>query len=277
MVVEGRFQRTRRDLATRRESYFLRILGLAAALFLIAAGLWLDQPGLLVFGLALFVLALLLLGAQLWVVHRLYDTGGVDTSKAIYRMSQTRPTDKLLSVDLGIHDSALIVARSLTSGRLHVVDVYNPQMVPHAWLARVRRRRLHTPLDPRISWYSGSVNLLPLPDHSVRAVFLDQVLSDLVQEGDRHALLQEVRRVLEPNGRLLIAELADSWPNRLRIGPGGVQVEPAAYWTELLTAAGLQLTKQTELDGLMLCLRADKISPYAGRQLTLGLAFESGA
>jgi ubiquinone/menaquinone biosynthesis C-methylase UbiE len=273
MGIQNRFPGTTRDLLTRREAYFLRYLAFALALLMVGYGLWQGLPGIVVIGLAFLTLSALLLGLQFWTAHRLYDFSGLQTSGHLFEMSQARPGDKLLTIDLGSHEGARLISKHLTNGKLFVVDLYNPQQTPNPAVARARRTTSQTASDPRIIWYNGSVNLLPLPDHSVRAVFLQEVLSEFVQEGDRKALLQEVVRVLEPNGRVVLAELTDAWPNRLRGGFGSPQIKPSSYWTNLLTASGLQMTREDVLQDLMLCLRADKISPYSGRQLALGLAF----
>ena len=275
MGVQNRFPGTTNDLLTRREAYLLRYLAFALALLVLGFGLWQNLPAVVVIGLALLILSALLLTLQFWTAHRLYDFSGIQTSEHLFEMSQARPGDKLLAIDLGSHDAAQLISKHLTNGKLFVVDLYNPQQTPNPAVARARRTTHQTFNDPRIVWYTGGVNLLPLPDNSVRAVFLQEVLAEFVQEGDRKALLQEVLRVLEPNGCVLLAELTDAWPNRLRGGSGSSQIKSSSYWMALLTETGLQISREDVLQDLMLCLRADKISPYSGRQLALDLAFQA--
>lgn len=257
-----------RDVSVQREGYLLRYTAVVLALALLGYGLWRSEPPLLGAGLLLLLLTAVLLGLQIWSGRRL-ALARAQTTPNLQQLSRLRPIDRLLSVDLGDHELAHLLARELTTGRLTVVDIYNPHQAPRPATARARQVQPRPANDPRLVWYNGSVNLLPLPDHSVRIVFLNEVLSDLAQEGDRRALLREVARVLEPNGCVVLAELADTWPLRLRAFPGGAATRPSGYWRALLQEAGLQITLEPAGDGLIYYLRADKVAPYAGLQLAL--------
>jgi ubiquinone/menaquinone biosynthesis C-methylase UbiE len=154
-----------------------------------------------------------------------------------------------------------------------VIDVYNPQWNASAALrnGRQRVRARHLAADPRLEWLDGEVRLLPLPDDSVAAVFLNQILSEFWQPEDRQTLLRELFRILEPEGRVLVAERVRSRTNLLVMGPAVWQLPPADYWRELLTVAGFSLRQEKDIQGLIHCFRADKPSPTAGLQLPLDL------
>ena len=256
------------DVSAQREGYLLRYTAVALALALLGYGLWQGNAPLAATGVLLLLLAAVLLGLQVWVGGRL-ALARTQTPRTLRLLSQVRPIDRLLSAGLGDHSAALLLSSGLTTGRLTLVDIYNPEQAPRAGVTRLRAAAPRPPTDPRLVWYNGSVNLLPLPDGSVRVAVLDQVLSELVHEGDRDALLREVARVLEPNGRLLLVELADGWPLRLRAFPGGPRTEPLAYWQELLQRAGLRPIQEEAGQGLLVYLRADKVSAYGGYQLPL--------
>lgn len=256
---------------SRRADTLLILLGLGGGVLLLGFGLRDGQTLLTAAGLFLLLLNVLWIALQGRTTQRVEGQAGQQARERLVQLSGARPIDKVASVDLGRHDLAGIVSRHLTSGRLFIVDVFNPGLAPQAPPARTASRTTPTAGDPRIVWYNGSVDLLPLPDRSVRAVFLDQVLSQLEQEGDRQALLREVARVLEPNGRLLLAEPVDSWPMRVAALTSGARPQSRAYWVKLLGGAELEVTHTEEVAGLLLCLGADKVSRYAGRQLALDL------
>jgi ubiquinone/menaquinone biosynthesis C-methylase UbiE len=203
----------------------------------------------------------------------LYDSGGLQTTEVLFNMSQVQATDPIACIDLGLRQQAIILSRHLTTGQITVIDVYNPQLTAAAGLARARKQAPSAQIDPRLIWYDGSINLLPMPDRSVTAVFLPQILSEFSQHGDRQTILREARRILEPNGRLLLAEQNASWLNWLRLGPGTSKLQPVRYWRDLLIEAGFELRRQEDLQGLIHCLRADVPSPYAGQQLALALSY----
>jgi SAM-dependent methyltransferase len=273
MIDNGRFQGTTRHIYAQWPGYLLRYGGLVLALLMIGSGLVLGRQLLLALGLVLLMAGLLLLWAALWTAHKLYDTSGLQTTEVLFNLSQVQATDPIACIDLGLRQQAIILSRHLTTGQITVIDVYNPQLAAAAGLARARHQAPAAQTDPRLIWYDGSINLLPMPDKSVTAVFLPQILSEFSQHGDRQAILREVRRILKPNGRLLLAEQTASWLNWLRVGPGTSKLQPAEYWHNLLLEADFELRRQEDLQGLMLCLRADVPSPYAGQQLPLALTY----
>ncbi|MGB5058289.1 MAG: hypothetical protein WBO48_06340, partial [Candidatus Promineifilaceae bacterium] len=101
--------------------------------------------------------------------------------------------------------------------------------------------------------------------------FLCQVVSEFWQQGDRAALLQEINRILTPNGRILLAERVRSQTNWLVMGPGAVNLQSAEQWRDLLREAGFIVQKEQDLQGLIHCFRADKPTPAQARQLSLNL------
>jgi SAM-dependent methyltransferase len=134
------------------------------------------------------------------------------------------------------------------------------------------RSRMPQPLpDPRISWQTGSIDLLPLPDKSVTAVILCQVAAEFWQEGDQLKLLAEIYRILSENGRLLVAEQVRSRTNSLIMGPSILKLAPVEQWRALLEKAGFRVRSEKDLQGIIRCFRADKPTYTEAQQLTLGL------
>lgn len=273
MNESDQFQGTARHVYAQWPGYLLRYGGLILALLMTGAGLGMGLQVLTALGILLLAAVFFLMLAALWTAHRLYDADGLQVNDLLFALSQAPPTDNFANIDLGLRQQAILLSSHLTTGQITVIDVYNPQLATSAALARARQQAPSAKQDPRLTWYDGQINLLPLPDNSVTAVFMFQVLSEFGQEGDRQSLLREVRRILEPNGRLLIAEQTASWLNWLLVGTNTANLLPAEYWHDLLLSAGLDVYRQDNIQGLINCFRADKPSPFAGRQLSLQLQY----
>jgi hypothetical protein len=199
-----------------------------------------------------------------------------DIVETPYKLSQTRSSDNLATIDLGRRWPAITITHHLTSGRMVVIDIYNPQLTPAKSLLRTRQKRdPTTPSDPRLTWYDSNLDLLPLPDRTVRAVFLYHILSEISQKGDQVTLLKEIARILEPDGRLLIAEYAYTGVNRLRSGLGFIHARPHEYWRSLLEETGFKFQRAQTIQGVTVCMRVDKPSPYAGTQMSFDLDFQA--
>ncbi len=268
-----RFQGTARHLYAQWPGYLLRYGGLILAFLMISAGLVLGWQVLVALGIVLLAAVFFLMLAALWTANRLYDADGIQVNDLLFAMSQAQPTDNFANIDLGLRQQAILLSSHLTTGKITVIDVYNPQLATGAGLARARRQAPSAKQDPRLTWYDGQINLLPMPDSSVTAVFMFQVLSEFGQEGDRQTILREIRRILKPDGRLLIAEQTASWLNWLLVGSSTSNLQPVEYWYDLLLDAGFDIYRQENIQGLINCLRADKPSPFAGRQLPLQMKF----
>lgn len=59
--------------------------------------------------------------------------------------------------------------------------------------------------------------------------------------------------------------------NWLTLAPGITRMQPADDWQALLEKAGFEIRRKEDLQGLISCWRADKPSPYAGKQLAFNL------
>ncbi len=273
MSESDRYRSTALLMYAQWPGYLLRYGGLILAFVMIAAGLILGWQMLTAIGIILLTAVFFLMVAALWTANRLFVADSEQVNELLFAMSQAQATDYLANIDFGLRQQAMQLSRKLTTGKITVIDVYNPQLTTDSSLARARRLAPPAKKDPRLTWYDGQFNLLPLPDGSVEAVFMFQILSEFNQEGDRQALLREVQRILKPNGRLLVAEKTASWLNWLLAGTSTAGLQPVEYWRNLLTQAGFDILRQEEIQGLINCLRADKPSPYAGKQLPLQLKF----
>lgn len=252
-------------------AYAWRYGGIVMALLLAGMSLWRNWLGLVFLATALLLFVTYTLIAGIWGAQRLYGATGLHPNKTLLMLSQINANDAVACIDLGLKQQALAIAAQLVSGKLYVLDIYNPQWNTGKSLQRARGYAPITVTDPRITWYDSPLNLLPLPNNSVTAVFLPQILSEFNQHGDRETLLREIRRILKPNGRLLFSERMTTHTNWLTLAPGITRMQSADYWQALLEKVGFEMRREEDLQGLISCWRADKPSPYAGRQLAFDL------
>jgi SAM-dependent methyltransferase len=221
------------------------------------------------FGLALMIVAGYFAVASLWVAHRQY--GNEDILALFFSQGRIEPVEDVAYLDLGLRAWPAAFSRRMTLGHVIVIDVYNPQVTPSPALFRARRRAPRPVPDPRLSWRDGSLSLLPLPDDSSGVVILHEVASEFAQSGDRNRLLREVRRILAPGGRLLLAERVRTPTTILATGPASWGLRPAAEWGGWLRAAGLHLSSESLLHDIVYCACATKPVETLPHQLRLDL------
>lgn len=271
-----RWQGTSQYIADRSSFFALLYGGIILCLLVIGLSTIFGWPAYIPLALAIMLVLGYYLVAHLWAVHEITDRPGQRPIEILQTMSRLKPADEVVCIDLGLRDTAVALAQQLTTGKVYVIDVYNPQWNLSAALQRGRLRvRSHPPAaDPRLEWLDGEIRLLPLPDESVSAVFLNQILSEFWQSEDREILLKESFRILQPGGRLLLAERVRSRINLLVLGPMAWELETADHWRDLLSQAGFTLRQEKDIQGLIHYFSAEKAVAADTLQLPLGLKLD---
>jgi ubiquinone/menaquinone biosynthesis C-methylase UbiE len=120
------------------------------------------------------------------------------TRARLRRVLDPRPGERVLEVGPGTGYYSLPLAEWLgPDGRLELFDLQQ-EMLDHT-LGQAG------PLAERMGATQGDATSLPYPDATFDAALLVTVLGEIP---DREAALRELRRVLKPEGRLVIGELA---------------------------------------------------------------------
>lgn len=189
----------------------------------------------------------------------------------LFELGRIKPTDRVIQIDVGRRDAGIFLSRRLTTGKISVIDLYNPQLTPDPSLQRARQRLLHPRSDPRLAWIDSTLDLIPLPDNSVPAIILVDTLNQFLQQGDRRRLLAEAYRILVPGGCLLLSERTRTVTNWLVLGPAANRLPEATYWREILQEAGFHIQHQDLRHDVTICFRANKPATAPEYQLTFKL------
>ena len=130
------------------------------------------------------------------VVHRVFGVGGLHQ----LMIGLADPDPGMRVVDIGCGTGNLLVALGRQRSGLDLAGLDPDERA----LARARRRSRRARLT--VDWQRGFAQELPYPDRSVDRVFSSLMLHHL-DDASKDELLAEVRRVLRPNGVLVLADL----------------------------------------------------------------------
>ena len=144
------------------------------------------------------------------MAHRLYDMFMFETSQetweAALALLHPSPGEQVLDVGTGTGRLAIALGDQVgDEGKVFGVDI-SPAM-----LRQARRQVARTPISDRIDLRLGDIRALPFADGSLDGAVVSLVLELLPPEGTS-AALAELRRVVRPGGRIVLAALAEEMP-----------------------------------------------------------------
>ncbi|MEM9773260.1 MAG: methyltransferase domain-containing protein [Chloroflexota bacterium] len=179
---------------------------LGLSIFFFAAGRLQNNLGWLVLGISIVALLLLFITTQIWFFIQIERNIMPQIHAWMIKKGRISSEDQILLPYVGDSRLAEPLLKHLTVGKLWLVDVYTPQIMTSNTAGRMRITDTPPDKDTRLKSIPGSIDILPFQDAELDVVILHHALSEITQFGDRHRFLQEINRVLKPNGKLILLE-----------------------------------------------------------------------
>ena len=128
-----------------------------------------------------------------------------------------------INLHAGHDDSTPALRQIFKDANGRVFDIYDPREMTEPSIVRARKhaRDMAEPADYRH---------LPLPKGTIDAAMLLLSAHELRSDEARNALFSELRRVLGPGGRVVVAEHLRDWANFLAFGPGFLHFHSRRTW-----------------------------------------------
>lgn len=137
-----------------------------------------------------------------------------------------------INIHAGHDESTDALQRIFRDARGRVFDIFSPEEMTEPSIARARVRR-GGPATPPAE--QAHYRHLPLPSGTIDVATLLLSAHELRSDAARGALFTELRRVLGPGGRLVVAEHLRDWANFLAYGPGVLHFHSRRTWVRCFT------------------------------------------
>ena len=176
--------------------------------------------------------------AASWIV---YDLSPLMTGTWILEALGFRP-GTWINIHSGLDETTPVVRRLFAGARGRVFDIFDPQAMPESSIARARRLGQRDGASEPVDF-----RRLPAETGSIDAALLLLSAHELRTDDTRAALFDEIRRVLAPGGRAVVAEHLRDGPNFLAFGPGFLHFHSRRTWTRGFTRAGFAVHKELSI------------------------------
>ncbi len=178
--------------------------------------------------------------ASLWASHIVYDLSPITRWDWIEELFSQVPR-KAANIHAGFDETSRALRRAFPTTDLQVWDFYDRTLMTEASIARARKNFGATDAE------SIDAARLPAMDASLDAVFLLFAAHELRSATAREEFFRELRRVLRPEGTLIIVEHLRDWANFLAYGPGFLHFLPRVEWLRLARASGLSVKQELRM------------------------------
>jgi ubiquinone/menaquinone biosynthesis C-methylase UbiE len=173
-----------------------------------------------------------------WLALRALGREGVLRGQ-ILDLARVAPDDRVLDVGCGTGTLAIAAKRRVgPAGRVNAVDP-SPEMV-----ARARAKARRANVD--VAFQEATAQALPFAEATFDAVLSTLVLHQLPHEVI-HAAAAEMKRVLAPRGRLLVADIDTHDPRNPRSTPHAHGSFNGRLIASLLERTGLEVVESGEV------------------------------
>lgn len=212
--------------------HFFAIAG-AAVVILAAAGFWwLAVPGLLAVVIPLLATSYAYDRSGLYDLRWL-DMTGVDTAANIHA---------------GFDETTGLLRDRFPTVSWHVFEFYDPEK--HTEISIRRARTVSTP-DP--ATIAISSERIPLPDHALDRALLILAAHEIRDPAERTGFFRELKRVVKPEGGVIVVEHLRDAANLLAYGPGAFHFLTRAAWTATFGESGWEISREFRINKLITC------------------------
>lgn len=208
-------------------------------LLLLVASQFLIEPYLDISYIVL-ALALAAISVSLLVSCYVYDLSGLYKFDWMTELAISG-NSKIVNINAGFDETSAFLAQKFPDTDLTVYDFYDP--VKHTEVSIKRARKAYAPFKDTCAI---STSVIPLPDNYADCIFLIFAAHEIRNEEERDIFFNELKRILKPDGRIILLEHLRDLPNFLAYNIGFFHFLSKPSWYNTFRYAGLKVFKEVK-------------------------------
>jgi SAM-dependent methyltransferase len=234
-VVRSRFQGVT-NIIRFNWPFYVWALGLLAALLLATA---FTEGRSRMVSLVLLIVMMVPIVVSLAVSWYVYDLSGLYEMKWLDGLDAKR----IVNVNAGFDETSAIVKQRYPEADLVVLDFYDA--AKHTAPSIKRARNAYAPFP---GTHTVNTRHLPVDDTFADTVLAIMSAHEIRQRDERAAFFVELRRILMPDGQIVVVEHLCDAVNLMAYNVGAFHFHSRATWLETFRAADLHIERETKID-----------------------------
>ena len=150
--------------------------------------------------------------------------------------------DHVLNINAGFDETSELLVEKFGINNFTAFDFYNPDL--HTEISIKRARRAYPPYP---STQSVETCFLPLADGSQDWIFVIFAAHEVRDETERVRFFQELKRILKPEGTLIVVEHLRDMPNFVAYNIGFFHFLSRKSWESLFATTQLGLSEEIKI------------------------------
>ena len=176
--------------------------------------------------------------SSLFASYWVYDRSALCCWDWIAELFPVAPS-RWANIHVGLDETTLKLRELFPGPASTVLDLYDPVEMTEP---SIRRARKLTPAP--VPAAQAAVSALPFRSQELDAAFLIFAAHEIRRPELRLSFFRELRRVLKPEGRILIVEHLRDLPNFLAFGPGFFHFHSRREWLRVAREAGFAVARE---------------------------------
>jgi ubiquinone/menaquinone biosynthesis C-methylase UbiE len=175
-----------------------------------------------------------------------YDLSGLYKFKW---MNEIQPNDgknerlKIVNINAGFDETSSLIQQKFLNSELIVLDFYAEEI--HTEVSIKRARKAYPPFPDT---QTVTTSQLLLESETVDLVFLIFSAHEIREEQERVAFLNETKRILKPDGKIILIEHLQDLPNFIAYNIGFFHFHSLKTWKTAFQKANLEITSNQTLN-----------------------------
>lgn len=177
-------------------------------------------------------------GLSLLISYYIFDKSGLYNFEFLESL-EINKNSTIINITAGFDETSLILKSKFEIDDLKVFDFYNPMQ--HTEVSIRRARKIYKPF-PNTKLIS-STNI-PINFNSLDFIFVIFSAHEIRNNNERRVFLSELKRILKPNGKIIIIEHLRDTFNFLAFNFGAFHFYSRKTWYDNFKESGLEIFKE---------------------------------